>query len=188
VTVEPDDVEGLATRVDAPALAATTAAEDAAWYVVSTKPRREEFAATQLAQRAIDVFLPRIVLSRRGESLVRPLFPGYLFAHIALHEHGARVTWTPGVRRLVTFDDEPPPVPDSAIEFLRSQIGAGGLIVARPRPLPVGRRVRVTNGPLSGLVGIIEDPPDARGRVRVLMDILRRQTRVSVDAQWLEDA
>jgi transcription antitermination factor NusG len=47
--------------------------------------------------------------------------------------------------------------------------------------------VRVTDGPLAGLVGIIEDPPDPRGRVRILMDILRTQTRVSIDAGSLED-
>ena len=41
---------------------------------------------------------------------------------------------------------------------------------------------------MQALVGIIEDPPDARGRVGVLMDILRAQTRVSIDADSLEDA
>jgi transcription antitermination factor NusG len=61
------------------------------------------------------------------------------------------------------------------------------VIVARPRPLPVGHRVRVTDGPLAGLVGIIENPPDARGRVSVLMDMLRRQTRVSLDVSCLEE-
>jgi transcriptional antiterminator RfaH len=162
--------------------------DDSAWYVVSTKPRREEFAACQLSQRAVTVYLPRIVLPRRGEMVVRALFPGYLFVHLVLARDAARITWTPGVRRLVTFEDEAPSVPGSAIDFLRAQAGPDGLIVVRPRPLPVGRRVRVTSGPLSGLVGVIEDPPDARGRVRVLMDFLRRQTRVSVDAEWLEDA
>src|SRR4051794_36307853 len=111
-----------------------TAADEAGWYVVSIKPRREEFAATQLAQRALEVFLPRIVLARRGESIIRPMFPGYLFARMVLREQGGRVTWTPGVRRLVTFEGEAPPVPPAAIEFLRSQVGRDGLIVARPRP------------------------------------------------------
>jgi transcriptional antiterminator RfaH len=165
-----------------------TAADEPSWYVVSIKPRREEFAATQLVQRALEVFLPRIVLARRGETVVRPMFPGYLFTRMVLREQGARVTWTPGVRRLVTFEGEAPAVPPAAIDFLRSKAGPDGLIVARPRPLPVGRRVRVTTGPLSGLVGIIENPPDARGRVQVLMEILRRQTRVSVAVACLEDA
>jgi transcriptional antiterminator RfaH len=120
--------------------------------------------------------------------VVRPLFPGYLFARLVLPLDVPRVAFAPGVRRLVTFEGEAPPVPDSAIEFLRAQAGADGLIVTRPRALPIGRRVRVTTGPLAGLVGIIENPPDARGRVSVLMDILRQQTRVSLDAAWLEDA
>jgi transcriptional antiterminator RfaH len=179
-----------ATRDRTPATTASLGrAGAAAWYVVSTKPRREDFAATQIAQRGIDVFLPRLVLVRRGgERVVRPLFPGYLFARLVLAAEGARVTWAPGVRRLVSFEGDPPPVPEAAIDFLRSQATPEGVIVARPRPLPVGRRVRVTTGPLAGLVGIIENPPDARGRVGVLMELLRRPMRVSVDVDALEEA
>ena len=159
-----------------------------AWYVVATKLRRERFAVDQLTQRRVEAFLPRLAIERRGARIVRPLFPGYLFARLDLPREWARVVWTPGVRRLVTFEGDAPPVPADAIAFLRGQAGADGVIVARPRPLPVGHRVRVTDGPLAGLVGIIENPPDARGRVSVLMDILRTQTRVSIDVGWLEDA
>jgi transcriptional antiterminator RfaH len=162
-------------------------AEEPAWYVVSTKLRREDFAALQIAHRSLEVFLPRITFARRGEDIVRPLFPGYLFARLTLPRDLARIVWTPGVRRLVTFEGEAPTVPDAAIEFLRGQAGDNGLIVVRPRPLPAGRRVRVVSGPLAGLVGIIENPPDARGRVSVLMDILRHQTRVSIDAGAIEE-
>jgi transcriptional antiterminator RfaH len=159
-----------------------------AWYVVATKLRRERFAVEQLAQRRVETFLPRLAIDRRGTRVVRPLFPGYLFARLDLPTEWSRVVWSPGVRRLVTFEGEAPPVPPGAISYLRSQAGPDGVIVVRPRPLPVGHRVRVTNGPLAGLVGIIENPPDARGRVSVLMDILRTQTRVSIDVGWLEDA
>ena len=167
---------------------AAAIAAPASWYVVSSKLRRERYAADQLAQRGVEVYLPRLLLVRRGARVVRPLFPGYLFARLVLPGDAARVAWTPGVRRLVTFEGEAPALPAAAIEFLRAQAGMDGVIAARPRPLPVGRRVRVTDGPLAGLVGIIEDPPDARGRVGVLMDILRAQTRVSIDADSLEDA
>jgi transcriptional antiterminator RfaH len=170
------------------ALAPAPADATAAWYVVSTKLRREKFAATELARRGVEVFLPRLLLVRRGEPVVRPLFPGYLFARLRLPGEAARVSWTPGVRKLVTFESEAPSVPAEAVAFLRAQAGRDGLIAARPRPLPVGCRVRVTDGPLAGLVGIIENPPDARGRVSVLMDILRTQTRVSLDVEQLEDA
>jgi transcriptional antiterminator RfaH len=157
------------------------------WYVVCAKTRRERFAALSLARRGVPVFLPRLALRRRGTSVIRPLFPGYLFARLVLPQEAGRVLWAPGVRRLVTFAGEAPAMPDEAIAFLRAQADEAGVIAARPRPLPRGRRVRVTTGPLAGLVGIIENPPDARGRVSVLMDILRCQTPVSLDATWLED-
>jgi len=171
-----------------PRAGASATAAPAAWYVVSSKLRRERYAAQQLGRRGVEVYLPRLLLMRRGARVVRPLFPGYLFALLVLPGDAARVAWTPGVRRLVTFEGEAPALPPAAIEFLRAQAGTDGVIAARPQPLPVGRRVRVTDGPLAGLVGIIEDPPDARGRVGVLMDILRAQTRVSIDADSLEDA
>ena len=177
------------TSIGAHALhAPAPATDEAAWYVVSAKMRREKFAALELARRGVEIFFPRLALSHRRDIVVRPLFPGYLFAHLRLPDDAKRVVWAPGVRRLVAFEGAAPPLPDDAIEFLRARGGPDGVIVARPRPLPSGHRVRVTDGPLAGLVGIIENPPDARGRVQVLMEILRRQTRVSVDAAWLEDA
>jgi transcription antitermination factor NusG len=177
-----------------PARAATAGAgrdraadDDAAWYVVAVKLRRERFAAIELARRGLEVFLPRLALARRGVERVGALFPGYLFAHLVLPRDWNRVVWVPGVRRLVTFEGDAPAVPPDAVTYLRAQAGPDGVIVARPRPLPVGHRVRVTDGPLAGLVGSIENPPDARGRVSVLMDILRTQTRVSIDVAFLEE-
>ena len=168
-----------------PTLPVATETRGAAWYVVAVKVRRERFAAVQLARREIEVFLPRLRM-RGADPRIRPLFPGYLFARLVLPTTWSRVAWTPGVRRLVAFEGDAPPLPDEAVAFLRAQADAAGIIVARPRPLPVGCRVRVTDGPLAGLAGIIENPPDARGRVSILMDLLRRQTRVSVDVTVLE--
>jgi len=181
------DESATPRRGTAPPLILASGGE-AAWYVVSVKLRRERFAAIELVRRDVEVFLPRLRLARRATSFVRPVFPGYLFARLVLPRDWTRVAWTPGVRCLVTFEGEAPPLPEDAIEFLRAQAGPDGVIVARPRPLPVGHRVRVADGPLAGLVGIIENPPDARGRVSVLMDILRTQTRVSIDVSALEDA
>ena len=180
----------IAKRVDEfrsgePALASARDAAGAAWYVVAVKLRRERFAAAQLARRGVDVFLPRLRMLG-ADARVRSLFPGYLFVRLVLPDAWARVAWTPGVRRLVAFEGDAPPLPDDAVAFLRAQGGADGVITARPRPLPVGCRVRVTDGPLAGLAGIIENPPDGRGRLSILMDLLRRQTRVSVDVRCLE--
>lgn len=158
------------------------------WFVVSTKVRRESFAREQLSMRGVETFLPRIVepSSRvRGKMSVAPVFPGYLFLNIDLEQQYFDVVWTPGVRKFVAFGALPSPVDEQVIEFLRVRMGEEGVLrferVFRP-----GERVSIRSGPFEGLVGIIERPVSARGRVRVLMELLRRQTRVEVPQEIVE--
>ncbi|MCK6555401.1 hypothetical protein L6Q96_12610 [Candidatus Binatia bacterium] len=157
------------------------------WFVISTKTRREEYAQDQLRRRGVETFLPRIVEPARlaDRSNIVPLFPGYLFARLDLTTQYFHVVWTPGVRKLIGFGDVPCPVDDAAVDFLRARVGAEGVL--RPASLlREGDVVRVRRGPFEGLVGIIEHPGCGRGRVRVLMELLRRQTRVEVPLHILE--
>lgn len=157
------------------------------WFVISSKPRREEYAQEQLARRGVETFLPRIVEPARllDRSNIAPLFPGYLFVHIDLATQYFNVVWTPGVRKLIGFGEAPSPVDDAVVDFLRERVGAEGIL--RPASLlREGDMVRVRRGPLEGLVGIIEHPGGGRGRVRVLMELLRRQTRVEMPLHILE--
>jgi transcriptional antiterminator RfaH len=158
-----------------------------AWYVISTKARREQFAQDQLNRRAVETFLPRIIEPGRSglKSTVAPLFPSYLFVHIDLDQQYFNVVWTPGVRKFVGFGALPCPVDDSVVDFLFARGGQEGIL----RPLPnfkQGDMVRIKHGPFEGLVGIIEHPGCGQGRVRVLMELLRRQTRVDVPQQIIE--
>lgn len=153
-----------------------------AWYVISTKARREQFAQDQLGRRAVETFLPRILEPGR---VVAPLFPGYLFCRIDLEQQYFNVVWTPGVRKFVGFGALPCPVDDAVVDFLCARVGQEGIL----RPLPAfkeGDVVRIKHGPFEGLVGIIEHPGCGQGRVRVLMELLRRQTRVDVPQQIIE--
>src|SRR5690242_15044280 len=94
------------------------------WYVVRTKNRKEDYAVQQLERRGVSVFLPRIAEPERDQ--VAPLFPGYLFVHIALFEQYYRVAWTPGVRSFVAFGAVPTPVQESAIYLITASAGEGG--------------------------------------------------------------
>jgi transcriptional antiterminator RfaH len=159
------------------------------WFVVRSKPRREDYAQDQLARRGVDTFLPRIMETSRsnGEPLVGPLFPGYLFARLDLASQFTRVIWAPGVHSLVSFGDLPCAVDRDVIDFLRERCGAEGVVHAVPR-FDDGDVVRVRSGPLSGLVGVVQGRVSGRCRVRVLMEILRRRTQVSVPIEMLEHA
>ncbi len=157
------------------------------WYVIGAKARREQFAQGQLARRGVVTFLPRIVEppGEKGRSVIAPLFPGYLFVHIDIEDQYFDVVWTPGVRKFIGFGALPNPLDDTVVEFLQARTGQEGILRLMPIFRP-GELVRITHGPLEGLVGIIESPGSARGRVRVLMELLRRQTRVEVPQQMIE--
>ncbi len=157
------------------------------WFVISTKARREQFAQEQLGRRGVESFLPRILEPGRLRvtPAIAPLFPGYLFVRIDLMEQYFAVVWTPGVRKFIGFGTLPSPVDDAVVEFLHARMGQEGVVRAVPA-FKQGDVVRVKRGPFEGLVGIIENPGCGRGRVRVLMELLRRQTRVEVPQHLIE--
>ncbi|MEO8604547.1 MAG: transcription termination/antitermination NusG family protein [bacterium] len=157
------------------------------WYVVRSKPRREEYAQNQLLRRGVESFLPRILEAARGrqEPTVGPLFPGYLFARIDLLTQYNSVIWAPGVRSFVAFGEVPASVDPTVVEFLRTRCGVEG-VVRVVRTFNDGDVVRVTRGPLGGLMGVVDGNVSGEARVRVLMELLRRRTQVSVPSQLLE--
>jgi transcription antitermination factor NusG len=83
------------------------------------------------------------------------------------------VVWAPGVSRLIGSEGRPAAVDDAVIEFLQGHAGVDGLIEAQPR-VTVGQSVEITHGPFAGIVAIIQRPPNAKGRIRVLMRLLNR--------------
>ena len=162
------------------------------WCAVNTKPRNEELAAISLQRKGVEVFLPKIRVTRKRGlkrlTLHEPLFPGYLFVQIAPNLKSVhQVNWTPGVRRLLCAGEYPVPVPDEAIELIRQRVGPRGYIIPRlEQKFPPGTTVAVRFGPFAGLVGVVERPVPARGRVRVLLELLNRQTPIEVDAVDLD--
>lgn len=166
------------------------------WCAVNTKPRNEDLAARQLELKRIKVFLPKIEISRKKGSSritrIEPLFPGYLFVRIALTAQAVnKVNWTPGVRRLLCAGEIPVPVPDEAIDLIRQRIGPWDHIKPRLEDeFSVGSRVAVRYGPFVGLIGVVERPMSARGRVRVLLQLLHSTMPVecrAVDLDRLPD-
>ena len=159
------------------------------WYVIYSKPRSEDMARDHLERKDIPVFLPKIrecpYYSKEKEAKIKPLFPNYLFARIAYPDDYYTVIWTKGVRRIVGNGAKPIPLDDSIVDFFKKQSEEYGFI--RPSPqLMVGDKVRVKSGPLEGLIGIIDDPIDEKGRIKVLMNFLKEGARVEIPCSFLE--
>jgi transcriptional antiterminator RfaH len=158
------------------------------WCVVYTKPQREEFAEVNLRLRRIDTFFPKLFLpkSAKRKKQIVALFPNYLFVFIdVISVEYASIIWCPGVRRMVAFNGTPAIVEESIIAFLMGEAGADGIISARCN-VTIGQQVAINGGPFDGLVGIIQEPPNARGRVKILLDLLNRPTKVDVPVQFIK--
>ena len=158
------------------------------WYVVVTKPRSEEIAKFHLNLRNINVFYPKLFVpvATRPSGHVVSLFPNYLFVKIDLSStEYCQVVWCRGVKKIVSFGGEPSAVENNVVDFIREQADPSGLIIAKSN-LKFGDEVHIAKGPFKGLVGIIQEPPDTKSRVRVLMSILSRHVPVEVPAGYID--
>jgi transcription antitermination factor NusG len=107
-----------------------------------------------------------------------------LFVRLALRDR-LQVLQIPGVVRLVGFNSDPVPIPESDIEALRTAL-AGGSLILQPHPyLTVGRRVRVKDGPLKGLEGVLVRKKKI-SRVVLSIPLIARSASVEIDAEYVE--
>jgi transcriptional antiterminator RfaH len=158
------------------------------WYSVYSKPQKERFAQIHLQSKGVEVFLPQLVMPRSSIASRRvvPLFPSYLFVRIdILSGESAYVVWSPGVKYLVSFNGVPPSIDDDVIQFLKDRADSSGQIQASSN-LTRGQRVRVIRGPFEGLEALIERPPDGRGRVKLLLNMLNRQVQAEIPIRFVE--
>ena len=155
-----------------------------AWYAVQTKRHKEAAAQLQISSDAVPTYLPRVCVWPRPAvgSEIAAMFPGYLFAYLCLPRDYYRVVWKPGVRAIVSFGGEPTPLPDEAVEFLRSREDERGLIRCGAEH---DCSIRILRGPLKGLSAVLDSRIDGKGRVVVLMDLLRSRTRVELPDTWV---
>lgn len=153
------------------------------WYALSTKPRQEELADRNLQRLGVETFYPQLrenrVVRRRRQTTVGPLFPGYLFVRFDAERQYRAVNFAQGVRKLLTFGDEFATVDEAVIAALRGRL-EDGYVTLRPAPLAPGQRVRISDGPFSGLEAIFERDMSGSERVVVLLRTLAHQARVVV--------
>lgn len=157
----------------------------ARWYVVQAQLHGERRAAFHLGQQGFRAFLPlhrkTVRHARQFMTVEAPFFPRYLFVLLDLgRDRWRSVNSTFGVASLIMEGDRPKPVPAGVVEDILATANSSGLVSSLPRLL-VGDSVRVVSGPLVGLVGKLSALDDNQ-RVKVLLDILGKETLVAIDA------
>ena len=162
-----------------------------AWYCVRAQTKREHIAAGHLRDlEGVEVFCPRLryrKATRRGKIWwVEPLFPGYLLAKFNLAEMERAITFCQGVRGLVRFGSEIPPIPHSFVESLRNEIrdrsdNDDHESFAVSPIIQEGDEVEIAHGPLQGMQGTVVSVAPAAERVKILLEFLGQTHAVDVD-------
>jgi transcriptional antiterminator RfaH len=155
------------------------------WIVASTHPHKEQLALDNLARQGFYSYCPRIRRrirhARRLQSMLRPLFPGYVFIRLNPEQEQWRsIASTFGVRNLIRFGERPGTVSDQFVSGLRSTEEGGAVTIPRARDnYEIGEKIRMRDGPFEGLIATVLSATESE-RIVVLMDLLRRSVRVRV--------
>jgi transcriptional antiterminator RfaH len=151
----------------------------AAWYVLHSKPRKEEFLCDQLLSRRLEAFCPRLrvrtVNPRARKS--QPYFPGYVFVQADLQDvRMSSMAWMPGATGFVSFDGAPADVPENLVHAIRRRVdeinAAGGELLESLKP---GEPVIIRDGPFAGYEAIFDSRLAGADRVRVFLKLLQRR-------------
>ena len=126
------------------------------WLCLHTKPRQEKATARDLREQGVVYYLPQVVKESRtpnGRKLqsIVPLFPGYLFLYGDANDRLVALRGNRLVNILPVVDQE------GLVRDLR-QVNTmlhSGLAVSDTPMVPVGAKVRIVTGPLTGIVGTV---------------------------------
>ena len=170
-------------------------AEEAKWYVVHTYSGYENAVAAAVMKAAEnrrmtdlihEVNIPmetvtEITESGEQKTVERKVFPGYVLVKMILTDdswhliHNVR-----GATGFVGSDGKAVPLTEQEIYDLgveRKEIVVG---------YAVGDEVKVTDGPLAGFFGIVEELEPEKDRVRVVVSMFGRETPVDLELDQVE--
>jgi len=156
------------------------------WYALQTRYRFERKVTSQLQHQGVETFLPLLkevhLWSDRRKLVDTLLFPGYTFVRLNFSPLiPKKILQIQGLIGLITFAGEAAPVPAKQIDDLRTLLSQKVPCALHPF-LKVGQRVRICNGSLDGLEGILEET----GRKKLVISIAAIQRALAITIEGYE--
>lgn len=160
------------------------------WYVLRSKPNKENLLSEQLSIHNIESYYPRLKVNPVNPRArkVKAYFPGYVFIHTDLDQVApSTLQWMPGAIGFVSFGSLPSIVPDSLIHTIQHRVdqinAVGGEIF---EGLKKGDTVTIQSGAFAGYEAIFDARISGGERVRVLLKLLQgKSTKMEVSAGLL---
>jgi len=163
------------------------------WYVLHTYSGYEDTVVHNLQQRIeslgmddkiFSVMVPKEkkIKIRNGKRKVveEKIYPGYVLVEMIVTDDSWYVVRnTPRVTGFVGSGTTPVPVSDEEIAFLKKRMG-----VEEPKykiDVVLGDAVKITDGPFKDFDGKVSEIDEAKGKIKVLVNIFGRETPVELD-------
>ena len=159
------------------------------WYVIQTKPKKEEEAKSYLSTKVVEIFSPLLetfsLRNGRMSKEFKPLFPSYIFGKFDLEQNYPLVRWGRGVKKVLGYGGYPISVAEEVIQIIKDRTDTDG-IVRRKSNFQPNDVVRIKSGPLKDLNGIFERWMSDGERVRVLLNLIGYQPAVEMHYSMIE--
>lgn len=151
------------------------------WYALRTRSNHEKLAAAFLEAKGFEHFLPLYRVPKRlSDRLMErsiPLFPGYLFCRFDGRYRGP-VLSASGVVSIISFGGKPAKIEETEIAAIQKALGSGQNVEPYPY-LQEGQQIRIENGPLRGMKGILVKK--RCWRIVISVQLLHRSIAVEID-------
>jgi len=164
------------------------------WYVIHTYSGYEDAVAKNLKQRAeslgmedkiFNVLVPKEkkikIKSGKRKTVEEKIYPGYVLVEMIVTDDSWYVVRnTPNVTGFVGVGTTPVPVSPKEVETLKQRIG-----VETPQykiEVKPGDSVKIVDGPFKDFDGKVSEIDEARGKIKVMVNIFGRDTPVELDS------
>jgi transcription antitermination factor NusG len=158
------------------------------WCAVQVRPNTEYAVLAVLQSKGYEAYLPtyrKVRRMRHGDKQSRlPLFAGYLFCRFSFRAQAPIVT-TVGVTKILAVAGVPVTIEDEEISQLQAIEAAPGVRYSPWPKVEVGDEVRICEGPLRGLEGVLRQVK-GENRLIVSVPLMHRSVAVEIETAWIE--
>ena len=146
------------------------------WYLIKTKPRQEKKAKQNLENQGYRAFCPMVKINNQ----LVVLFPGYLFVQLnEKTQNWSPINSTKGVSHFVKFGLNFAKVPNSVIEFIKTNQHITADKLNNLNKFKPGDKVQISDGPFNNYMAIFKCYKSDE-RVILLMNLLGREQSLSI--------
>ncbi len=151
------------------------------WYLIKTKPRQEIKAKKNLENQGYRAFCPMIKINDR----LVVLFPGYLFIQLNdKTQNWSPINSTKGVSHFVKFGLNFAKVPDSVVEFIKSNQHITTEKLLNLKKFKSGDKVQISDGVFKNCLAIFKSYKSDE-RVILLFNLLGQKHSLDIKKDFV---